>query len=113
MTNIQFSETGANFKLNMNENDGDISVSVDGGSESMEMEVGETSESFDTEFGEESSETEMGFGEGSSAIVDHRFLSGRDSEEQHPISAISGLEEELKEVVGIPFSNLELEALLK
>ena len=36
--------------------------------------------------------------QGSSGIVDHSLLNGRESEEQHPITAISGLRDELDDI---------------
>ena len=52
---------------------------------------------------------------GEDEIPDHRRLSGRDAEEQHPISSISGLAEQLKRIPEPvePLTNEELEELLK
>lgn len=54
-----------------------------------------------------------GGGEGGTA--DHRFLSNRDAEDQHPIKAISGLEEEIKRIPAPvePLTNEDLEEMLK
>lgn len=58
--------------------------------------------------------TGRGGGEGGCA-TDHRLLSHRDAEGQHPTSAIEGLDEELKKIPAPveALTNLELEALLK
>lgn len=50
-----------------------------------------------------------------SGTTDHRQLSHRDAEGQHPIEAISGLEEEIKRIPAPieALTNLELEELLK
>ncbi len=55
-----------------------------------------------------------GGGEGG-GTTDHRILSHRDAESQHPTSAIEGLDEELKKIPAPveALTNLELEALLK
>ena len=54
-------------------------------------------------------------GGGESGTADHRYLSNRDAERQHPINAIDGLEEELRRIPAPvePLTNLELEELLK
>lgn len=54
-----------------------------------------------------------GGGEGGTA--DHRFLSNRDAEKQHPMKSIDGLEEELKRIPAPlePLTNEDLEELLK
>ena len=54
-------------------------------------------------------------GGGEGGTSDHRFLSHRDAERQHPMSAIDGLEEEIRRIPppAEPLSNLELEELLK
>ncbi len=54
-----------------------------------------------------------GGGEGGTA--DHRLLTHRDAETQHPVSAIDGLEEELRRIPppAEAITNLELEELLK
>lgn len=56
----------------------------------------------------ESGGTEEGFG-------DHRLLTGREAAGQHPISAVTGLREELARIPAPAeaLSNLELEELLK
>ena len=48
-------------------------------------------------------------------VVDHRFLSHREDEDQHPISAIEGLAEELAKIPAPvePMTNEELEEILK
>jgi len=47
--------------------------------------------------------------------VDHRYLSGREAENQHPVAAIAGLEDELKRIPAPTeaLTNQELEELLK
>lgn len=54
-------------------------------------------------------------GGGSGGTTDHRELSHRDAEGQHPIEAISGLEEEIKRIPAPveALTNQELEAILK
>lgn len=54
-----------------------------------------------------------GGGEGGTA--DHRLLTHRDAEAQHPMKAIDGLEEEIKRIPAPvePLTNEELEAILK
>lgn len=53
-------------------------------------------------------------GDGSST-TDHRLLTGRDAERQHPMSSIDGLTEEIKRIPAPieALTNLELEELLK
>lgn len=55
----------------------------------------------------------QGGGEGDTS--DHRLLSGREAENQHPIEAISGLKEKLERVPSPaePLTNEELEEMLK
>lgn len=52
---------------------------------------------------------------GGGGTTDHRFLSNRDTEKQHPMSAIEGLEEEIKRIPAPirPITNIELEEILK
>ena len=52
---------------------------------------------------------------GGESVSDHRTLTGRDAERQHPISAIEGLEEELRRIPAPvePMTNEELEEILK
>lgn len=54
-------------------------------------------------------------GGGEGGATDHRVLSHRDADKQHPIKAIDGLEEEIKRIPAPvePLTNLELEELLK
>lgn len=54
-------------------------------------------------------------GGGEGGTTDHRDLSHRDAENQHPIKSIDGLEAELKRIPAPvePLTNLELEELLK
>lgn len=54
-------------------------------------------------------------GGGEGGTTDHRVLSHRDADKQHPIKAIDGLEEEIKRIPAPvePLTNLELEELLK
>ncbi len=54
-------------------------------------------------------------GGGEGGTSDHRLLSNRDAEKQHPIPAIEGLEDELRRIPAPvePLTNLELEELLK
>lgn len=56
---------------------------------------------------------EGGGGEGGTS--DHRLLSHKDAEEQHPIKSITGLSEALERIPGPvePLTNLELEEILK
>lgn len=44
---------------------------------------------------------------------DHRKLSNRDSDNQHPMSAITGLPEALDAVPDEALSNIDIESLLK
>lgn len=57
----------------------------------------------------------QGSGGGEGGTMDHRLLSNRDAEKQHPVKAIDGLEEELRRIPAPaePLANLELEELLK
>lgn len=50
-----------------------------------------------------------------SGTTDHRLLTGRDAERQHPMSSIDGLTEEIKRIPAPieALTNLELEELLK
>lgn len=50
-----------------------------------------------------------------SGTTDHRLLTGRNAENQHPISSIDGLKEEIKRIPAPieALTNLELEELLK
>lgn len=52
---------------------------------------------------------------GEGGVSDHRFLTGRDLEDQHPIKAIEGLSEELRRIPAPAeaLTNQELEELLK
>lgn len=54
-------------------------------------------------------------GGGEGGTRDHRLLSHRDAEGQHPIGAVEGLEEELRRIPEAvePLTNEELEAILK
>lgn len=54
-------------------------------------------------------------GGGEGGASDHRLLTNRDAEKQHPMASIDGLEEELKRIPAPmePLTNLELEELLK
>lgn len=54
-------------------------------------------------------------GGGEGGTTDHRFLSNRDADEQHPMSAIEGLEDEIRRIPAPirPLTNSELEELLK
>ena len=54
-------------------------------------------------------------GGGSGGVTDHRLLSHRDAERQHPIQAIDGLPEELERIPAPvePLTNEELEVMLK
>lgn len=54
-------------------------------------------------------------GEGEDGTSDHRYLTNRDAESQHPIRSIDGLERELKRIPppAEPLTNLELEEMLK
>lgn len=54
-------------------------------------------------------------GGGDGWTSDHRFLSNRDAEKQHPIPAIEGLEDELRRIPAPvePLTNEDLEAILK
>lgn len=54
-------------------------------------------------------------GGGEGGTSDHRFLSNRDAEKQHPIPAIEGLEDELRRIPAPvePLTNEDLEAILK
>lgn len=56
-----------------------------------------------------------GGGGGEGGTADHRLLTHRDAERQHPIEAIDGLEKELKKIPAPveALTNLELEELLK
>lgn len=51
---------------------------------------------------------------GEGGVSDHRLLTGRDAEGQHPISAIAGLKDEIMRIPAPvePITNLELEELL-
>lgn len=53
-------------------------------------------------------------GGGEGGITDHRYLSNRDAENQHPMKSIDGLEEELKRIPAPvePLTNEELEEIL-
>ena len=61
------------------------------------------------------SEVELPAPGGEGGAADHRFLSHRDAEDQHPIEAISGLEKELERIPAPvePLTNEELEEILK
>lgn len=63
----------------------------------------------------ELSSVPMEGGSGECGATDHRRLSHRDAEEQHPISSISGLEKELSRIPGPveALTNTELEEMLK
>ena len=65
--------------------------------------------------GELLSSVPIGAGGQGTGESDHRLLTGRDAEGQHPIRSISGLTEELGRIpVPVePLTNFELEALLK
>lgn len=54
-------------------------------------------------------------GGGEGGTTDHRFLMGREAENQHPIHSIEGLEEEIKRIPAPvePLTNEDLEGLLK
>lgn len=54
-------------------------------------------------------------GGGEGGTSDHRLLSNRDAEKQHPIPAIEGLEDELRRIPAPvePLTNEDLEAILK
>lgn len=54
-------------------------------------------------------------GGGEGGTTDHRFLSNRDADKQHPMSAIEGLEDEIRRIPAPirPLTNSELEELLK
>ena len=54
-------------------------------------------------------------GGGEGGTTDHRLLTGRDAEKQHPIHSIDGLEEEIKRIPAPvePLTNEELEEMLK
>lgn len=54
-------------------------------------------------------------GGGEGGTTDHRYLSNRDAENQHPMKSIDGLEEELKRIPAPvePLTNEDLEAILK
>lgn len=54
-------------------------------------------------------------GGGEGGTTDHRYLTNRDAENQHPIRSIDGLERELKRIPppAEPLTNLELEEMLK
>lgn len=53
-------------------------------------------------------------GGGEGGTTDHRYLSNRDAENQHPMKSIDGLEEELKRIPAPvePLTNEELEEIL-
>lgn len=66
--------------------------------------------------GEETlSEVELPAPGGEGGTADHRALTHRDAEKQHPIPAIDGLEEELKRIPAPvePLTNEDLEEILK
>lgn len=54
-------------------------------------------------------------GGGEGGTTDHRYLTNRDAEKQHPIPAIDGLEEELRRIPAPvePLTNEDLEEMLK
>lgn len=54
-------------------------------------------------------------GGGEGGTTDHRYLTHRDEEGQHPIKSIEGLEEEIKRIPAPvePLTNEDLEAILK
>lgn len=56
-----------------------------------------------------------GSGDTDERVSDHRLLTGRDAEDQHPIQAIAGLREELNSIPAPvePITNLELEEFLQ
>lgn len=53
--------------------------------------------------------------EGEDKVIDHRTLSNRDAQEQHPIEAITGLQEQLERIPRPiePITNKEMEDILK
>lgn len=70
---------------------------------SFELEFDDTREPFELEFE----------GSGGSISLDHDKLKGRNLPDQHPVASITGLTDELNSAAGSPFTNMELEALLK
>lgn len=56
---------------------------------------------------------DSGFSAAAPMNFDHNRMKNRDLPDQHPITAVTNLEESLEVAYGEPFTNLELEALLK
>lgn len=73
------------------------------------------SPTFGATFDESNTHLNASFGEGvgSSAPTEHETLTGRDKPEQHPIAAITALDESLVEATGERITNQELEEMLK
>ena len=93
-----------NFKVDFNTSN----TSFDGG-------MTESSINFDTDFSVNETEIEDStFGQGAlGSLLKHSLLQGRDNPDQHPITAVTGLEAELETRPSKALSNLELESLLK
>lgn len=90
---INFDDTTPTLGLKFSDADEDVDFNVNP----------ETDESFSPGFSEVTEVT----------TDDHRKLINRDAENQHPISSITGLSEELESKPGEALTNLEIESLLK
>lgn len=83
--------------------DDSLELELDSGQTDMELELEEESAGEELEMGEVQQVT----------TSDHRELSHRDKPDQHPMSAITGLEDALDEVDTDTISNTEIDALWK
>lgn len=90
---INFDDTTPTLGLKFSDADEDVDFNM----------TSETNESFSPGFSEFTEVT----------TDDHTKLINRDAENQHPISSITGLSEELGSRPGEALTNLEIESLLK